>query len=161
VRGGVNPGRQRAQILSVFETAGIRASRLEFVPIAPRRDYLKLYDRADIALDTFPYNGHTTSLDALWMGVPVISRIGETVASRAGWSQLTNLQLRELVARSDEEFVSIAKSLAADLPRLTSLRQMLRRRMEESPLMDAPRFARGVEAVFREAWQRWCAATAP
>jgi protein O-GlcNAc transferase len=104
-------------------------------------------------LDAFPYNGHTTSLDALWMGVPVVSLTGRAPVSRAGLSQLTNLGLSELAARSDAEYVSIATNLSADLPRLAELRATLRARMQASPLMDAPRFAKNVEAAYRSMWQ--------
>ena len=130
---------------------------MEFVEARSRREYLELYHRVDIVLDTFPYNGHTTSLDALWMGVPVVSLAGATSVSRAGLSQLTNLGLPELVAHSEEDYVRIAANLASDLPRLATLRSTIRDRMENSVLMDAPRFARNVEAAYRSMWQTWCA----
>jgi len=98
------------------------------------------------------HGGHTTSLDSFWMGVPVVTRIGSTVVGRAGWSQLCNLDLKELAADSDEQFVKIAVEWAADLPRLSELRKDLRPRMKRSPLMDAPRFARNMEAAYREMW---------
>jgi predicted O-linked N-acetylglucosamine transferase (SPINDLY family) len=91
------------------------------------------------------------------MGVPVVTRVGHTVVGRAGYSQLMNLGLSELVAWSDDEFVSIAARLAADQSRLAHMRTTLRGRTERSPLMDAPRFARNIEAAYREIWQRWCA----
>jgi hypothetical protein len=84
-------------------------------------------------LDTFPYNGHTTSLDSLWMGVPVITLVGQTTVGRAGLSQLTNLGLPELIGGTPEDFVRIAVDLAGDLPRLGDLRTTLRGRMEASP----------------------------
>jgi protein O-GlcNAc transferase len=130
-------------------------AQVEFVEFRPRSEYLKLYHRIDLGLDTFPYNGHTTSLDSLWMGVPVITKLGNTAVGRAGYSQLSNLNLRELVAQSDEEFVQIAVNLANDLPRLADLRMNLRQRTERSPLMDAERFARNVETAFRRMWQAW------
>jgi predicted O-linked N-acetylglucosamine transferase (SPINDLY family) len=120
-----------------------------------------LYHRLDIVLDTFPYNGHTTSLDALWMGVPVVSLAGRTPVSRAGLSQLTNLGLPELVAHSEDDYVRIAVELAGDLPRLGQLRSTLRERMENSVLTDAPRFARNVEAAYRKMWQAWCTGQPP
>jgi predicted O-linked N-acetylglucosamine transferase (SPINDLY family) len=106
-----------------------------------------------------PYNGITTTCDALWMGVPVMSIVGRTAAGRAGLSQLSTLGLPELVAFSDEDFVTIAAQLAADLPRLGELRRTLRERMISSPLMDGRRFARGVEAAYRSMWRRWCASS--
>jgi predicted O-linked N-acetylglucosamine transferase (SPINDLY family) len=148
-------GSHRQRTLEVLEKDGIEAHRVEFVEFRPRRDYLELYHRLDIVLDTAPYNGHTTSLDALWMGVPVVSLAGRTPVSRAGLSQLTNLGLPELVARSETEYVRIAESLASDLPHLALLRSTLRARMQASTLMDAPRFARNVETAYRSIWQAW------
>src|SRR4029079_18530054 len=102
--------------------------------------------------DTFPYNGHTTSLDAYFMGVPVITLPGQTVVGRAGVSQLTNLGLTELIAHSPDGFVQIAASLRADTAALSELRSGRRERMRRSPLMDAPRFARNIEAAYRRMW---------
>jgi len=136
---------------------GIEAQRIEFCEPRPRRQYLELYGQVDIALDPFPYNGHTTSLDALWMGVPVVSLAGQHAVGRAGLSQLTNLGLPELVADTEDEYVSIAAGLAGDLRRLAEMRATLRPRMEASVLMDAPRFARQIETAYRTMWRRWCA----
>src|SRR5262249_51648898 len=116
----------------------------------------ELYRRIDLGLDTVPYNGHTTSLDSLWMGVPVVTRVGRTVVGRAGWSQLSNLNVTELAAWSDKDFVALAAGLARDLPRLTRLRATLRDRMQSSPLMNATRFARHVESTYRCIWREWC-----
>jgi predicted O-linked N-acetylglucosamine transferase (SPINDLY family) len=110
-----------------------------------------------MVLDPFPYNGHTTSLDALWMGVPVVSLAGERAVSRAGLSQLTNLGLPELVSRTEDEYVAIATRLAGDLPRLAELRATLRSRMEASVLTDARHFARQIESAYRTMWRNWCA----
>jgi len=151
-------GSHRQRTLETLEREGVDARRVKFVENRSRRDYLELYHRVDIVLDTFPYNGHTTSLDALWMGVPVVSLAGETPVSRAGLSQLTNLGLPELVARSETEFVNIADRLARDFPRLAQLRATLRGRMQTSVLMDAPRFTRQIEQAYRSMWERWCAA---
>jgi len=150
------PGSQRQRVLDTLAQGGVGAERIEFAAFRPRPDYLGLHQRVDLGLDTFPYNGHTTSLDAFWMGVPVVTRTGGTVVGRAGWSQLCNLGLGELAATSDEKFVDIAVGLAQDLPRLARLRAGLRSRMEDSPLMDGQRFARNVEAAFRRIWQHWC-----
>jgi predicted O-linked N-acetylglucosamine transferase (SPINDLY family) len=149
-------GSHREQALEVFSREGIDARRAEFVVQRPRQTYLESYHRVDIALDPFPYNGHTTSLEALWMGVPVISMAGDGPVSRAGWSQLSNLGLPELVAFSEDDYVRIASRWAGDLPRLAQLRRTLRSRMEASVLMDARHFARSVEMVYRTLWQRWC-----
>ena len=154
-------GSHRQWVSRTLEREGIEARRVEFLDFRPRREYLELYHRLDIVLDIFPYNGHTTSLDALWMGVPVVTLAGATAVSRAGLSQLTNLGLPELVARSETEYVNIAERLARDLPRLAELRTTLRARMRASPLMDAPRFARSVEAAYRFMWQRWSLGNSP
>jgi len=151
------PGGHRQRVLDCLAAGGVAAGRVEFAPFRPRLEYLALHRRVDLGLDTFPYNGHTTSLDAFWMGVPVVTRLGGTVVGRAGWSQLCNLDLRELAADSDDAFVRIATGLAGDLPRLAGLRAGLRARMSASPLMDGDRFARSIEAAFREIWARWCA----
>ncbi|HEY4248947.1 MAG TPA: tetratricopeptide repeat protein [Lacunisphaera sp.] len=135
---------------------GSVADRVKFAAYQPRCDYLELYHQIDVGLDTFPYNGHTTSLDALWMGVPVISRSGSTAVSRAGLSLMTTLGLPEFVAGTNDQFVRIATNLANDRTRLGSLRSGLRERMQRSPLMDAGRFAKNMEAAYRLMWQNWC-----
>jgi protein O-GlcNAc transferase len=149
-------GQARARLLETLGGFGVAAERVELVSRRPRLEYLALYGRIDVCLDTLPYNGHTTSLDALWMGVPVVSRVGETVVGRAGLCQARNLDLLELVAHTDEEFVSAAARLVGDLERLAQLRSSLRRRLDSSPLMDAKRFAQQLEGSYREAWRRWC-----
>jgi protein O-GlcNAc transferase len=121
----------------------------------PRMGYLQRYNNIDLGLDTIPYNGHSTSLDSLWMGVPVVSLLGRTVVGRAGWSQLSNLKLTELVAETSEDYIKLAASWATDLPRLAELRRTLRERMKASPLMDARGFARGIEAEYRKMWKTW------
>ncbi|HTV48193.1 MAG TPA: tetratricopeptide repeat protein [Phycisphaerae bacterium] len=135
---------------------GIGPERLNFVRRSPRPEYLRLYDRIDIVLDTFTCNGHTTTMDSLWMGVPVVSLAGNTIVGRGGKSILTNVGLPELVANTSEEYVDIAVKLAGDLPRLKELRTTLRQRMENSPLMDAKRFTSNVEAAYRNMWKKWC-----
>ena len=151
------PGRHRQRPLDMMRSEGVDPARVEFVDLQPRGQYLQTHQRIDIALDTFPYNGHTTSLDSFWMGVPVVTLVGRTVVGRAGWSQLNNLGLRELAAQGEEQFVQIATALAKDLPRLGDLRATLRSRMMQSPLTDAKRFARGIEAAYREMWRARCA----
>ena len=89
------------------------------------------------------------------MGVPVVTLVGSTVVGRAGLCQLTNLGLPELIAFNPEQFVRIAAELACNLRALGDLRATLRARMAASPLMDAPRFARNLEAAYRQVWQRW------
>ncbi|MGD0389326.1 MAG: tetratricopeptide repeat protein [Tepidisphaeraceae bacterium] len=149
-------GSHRQSLLDLLQREGISADRIELIAGRPRLQYLELYHRIDVGLDTFPYNGHTTSLDSFWMGVPVVTLVGQTVVGRAGLSQLTNLGLPELIAQTPEQYVQIATALAGDLPRLGELRRTLRARMEASALMDAPRFARNIEAAYRQMWRNWC-----
>jgi predicted O-linked N-acetylglucosamine transferase (SPINDLY family) len=150
------PGSHRQRTLDFLLQHGIDPERIEFEPNHPRPEYLKLYNRIDIGLDSFPYNGHTTSLDSFWMGVPVVTLVGQTAVSRAGWCQLSNLGLAELAGHHPDQFVEAAVNLAGDLPRLAHMRSTLRKRMEQSPLMDGPRFARNIEAAYRQMWRRWC-----
>jgi protein O-GlcNAc transferase len=142
-------GAHRARVSEVLHEFAVEPDRIEFVPYQPRRTYLETYRRIDLCLDTLPYNGHTTSLDAYWMGVPVITRIGRTVAGRAGWSQLNNLGLPELAASDDATFVDKAVAAANDLTALAALRSGLRERMRASPLMDAVAFAAAMESTYR------------
>lgn len=142
-------GNARQRTLYTLGSHGIAADRIEFVAHQPQDAYLHTYDRIDIGLDTFPYNGHTTSLDAFWMGVPVVTRVGRTAVGRAGFSQLSNLQLTELAAHTEQEFVSIAIELARDHDRIRALRRELRSRMLRSPLTDARRFCRSMESACR------------
>jgi protein O-GlcNAc transferase len=145
------------QISRFFESRGLPADRLEILGKEPDfRAHLDLYNQVDIALDTFPYHGTTTTCEALWMGVPVVSLAGPSHVSRVGVSLLNCIGLPDLIAQSPQEYVSIAVKLAADLPRLAELRRSMRDRMRASPLMDAPRFARDIEAAYRQMWHIWC-----
>jgi len=150
-------GSHQQRTLEILRRKGIEGHRVEFVAPRARQAYLELYRRLDIVLDSFPYNGHTTSLEALWMGVPVVSLVGRTAVSRAGLSQLSNVGLPELAAFSESDFVSIATLLARDLVRLAELRNTLRSRMQASLLMDATHFTRSIEAAYRTMWRQWCA----
>jgi predicted O-linked N-acetylglucosamine transferase (SPINDLY family) len=154
-------GSHRQHACDVLSDRGVEPDRVEFASYRPRERYLELFRQIDLSLDTLPYNGHTTSLDSLFMGVPVVTLVGGTVVGRASASQLTNLRLQELIARTPDEYVAVAGALAEDLPRLDALRSSLRQRMQRSALMDAPRFARGVEAAYRQMWRRCCARVAP
>src|SRR5208282_4692744 len=109
-----------------FFAAAVDPQRVEFVGVSLLPEYFRLYDRIDIALDPFPYSGGTTTCDALWMGVPVVSLAGKTAVGRAGLSILTNAGLPDLVAGSIDDYLRIAASLANDLARLDGLRTGLR-----------------------------------
>jgi len=152
------PGSHRDRVRQFFAQAAVDPGRVEFVGHTPVAEYFPMFARLDIGLDPFPYTGGTTTCDALWMGVPVVSLAGKAPLSRAGLSILSNACLPDLVAWTPEEYVRLATALAGDLPRLAALRAGLRERVQQSPLGDAPRFARNVEAAFRSMWRRWCAA---
>jgi predicted O-linked N-acetylglucosamine transferase (SPINDLY family) len=146
-------GTHRQRLQDQLKQDGVEPNRVRFVAFTPNEKYFDLYQQIDIALDTFPYGGGTTTCDALWMGVPVVSLVGQTAVGRGGLSILSNIGLPELVGRSEEDYVRIASELARDIPRLENLRSTLRQKMERSPLMDAPRFARNVEAAYRTMWR--------
>jgi predicted O-linked N-acetylglucosamine transferase (SPINDLY family) len=153
------PEGARARLLGVFERCGVEPARLDFLALRGRREYLSAYGRMDVGLDTFPVSGATTSLDAFWMGVPVVTLAGQTPPGRAGVSIATNLGLPELIAGSEDEYVRASVELTRDLGKLADLRAGLRGRMEASPLMDAEKYARDVERAYRSAWKNWCAGT--
>jgi len=150
-----SPARDRAR--AALEREGVDSARVEFLERLKYRDFLAAYQRIDVALDCLPYNGHTTSLDAFWMGVPVVTQVGDTIVGRAGASMAQNLELEELVAHDADAFVSIATTLARSPDRLAELRRGLRARMKRSPLMDAAGFARELEHAYRVAWRAFCA----
>jgi predicted O-linked N-acetylglucosamine transferase (SPINDLY family) len=154
----VPEGRHRRRLAERLFARGVEPQRVDFVAFRPRAEYLRTYADIDFCLDTFPYNGHTTSLDALWMGVPTVTRVGATCVGRGGLSQLYQLGLSELAADTDAAFVDIATALAADLPRLAALRGSLRAQLAASPLMDGARFARHLEAAYRAAWRDYACA---
>jgi predicted O-linked N-acetylglucosamine transferase (SPINDLY family) len=154
-RAGGDP-QARALFLDQFRRAGISADQVTVVGQRPAIEYLRLYDQVDIALDTFPYNGTTTTCDALWMGVPVVSLVGGHHAGRVGLSILSRLGLETLAARSADEYVEKATALAQDLRGLEKLRASIRPLMMDSPLCNARAFAGAVEYAYRRMWQRWC-----
>jgi predicted O-linked N-acetylglucosamine transferase (SPINDLY family) len=147
----------RERIAREFESRGIAANRLTLAGFENDvAAHFRAYGQIDIALDTFPYNGTTTTCEAMWMGVPVVTFAGKTHVTRVGASLLTTVGLGELIANSPEEYVSIAAALARNPNRLTEIRATLRQTMQKSPLMDGPAFARDVEALYRHIWRRWC-----
>jgi protein O-GlcNAc transferase len=146
----------RQRIRQLMESQGIAQSRLEFVGRMDRTTFLRTHDRIDIALDPLPYNGITTTCDALFMGTPVLTLVGQTAAGRAGKGMLSTIGLNELIADNSEEFVRKGTELAGDIPRLVEIRRTLRRRLRESPLMNAKRFTRDMENAYRATWRTWC-----
>ncbi len=148
----------RERYLAFFQKHGIAADRLELIGWLPRiADHLDLYHRIDIALDTFPYNGTTTTCEALWMGAPVITLAGDRHAGRVGVSLLTQIGLTDLIADTPEDYVNRAVQLAENPERVADLRSGLRERMVNSVLCDGKTFAQNLETAYREMWKRWCA----
>ncbi|MFZ5908191.1 MAG: tetratricopeptide repeat protein [Nitrospirota bacterium] len=147
----------RTAVLERFTEKGIKPERLELLGWEPSSQaHLDLYNRIDIALDTFPYNGTTTTCEALWMGVPAITLAGRTHASRVGASLLANAGIPGLVAESPEEYLTLAFNLAGDIRSLASLRGKLRDSLSRSALTDSTRFAAELERSYRSIWQEWC-----
>jgi protein O-GlcNAc transferase len=148
-------GSHRDRAGKFFAQRGVSPDRLSFVQRAPFLEYLKTYERIDIALDPFPYVGGTTSCDALWMGAPVVTLAGELATGRGGVSIMNNIAHSEWIADSPGQFIEIAKTLAGDLAGLARIRSGLRDRMRNSPLMDAKRFAADMENAYRQMWRAW------
>ncbi len=148
----------REEIARQFAACGIADDRLDLRAGVTRAGLLATYNDIDIALDPFPYGGGTTTAEALWMGVPVVSLRGDRFAGRVSESMLTTVGLPELVAADADAYIATAGTLAADLPHLADLRRRLRAMVTGSPLCDADRFTRHLEAAYRSMWRRWCAA---
>lgn len=140
-----------------FAAHGVAAERIILEGHEPRSKYLTAYQRLDIALDPFPYPGGTTTVESLWMGVPVLTLAGNSFLSRQGVSLLMNAGLPDWIAEDAEDYVSRAVSHANKLQELTTMRQGLRHKVLSSSIFDAPRFARHFEQALRGLWQAWCA----
>ncbi len=136
-----------------FEKHGIQRRFLRIVGWLAKQDHWKLYNEVDLALDTFPYNGALTVLEALWMGVPTVSVIGDTYVSRTALMIMTQVGLSSLVASNRERMVTKAIALAHNRESLAGLRANLRQALSASPLCDAQRQAHGVEAAYQRMWQ--------
>ncbi|MBW8721207.1 MAG: tetratricopeptide repeat protein [Polaromonas sp.] len=139
-----------------FAVHGIAADRLIFEGYVPRANYLAAYQRVDIALDPFPFPGGTTTVEALWMGIPVLTLAGERFLSRQGVGLLMNAGLPEWVVADPHDYVARAVAHAGDLQRLALLRRGLRKQVLDSPVFDASRFARHFETALRGIWRTWC-----
>jgi predicted O-linked N-acetylglucosamine transferase (SPINDLY family) len=156
---GVDRGRLREATRAAFAAAGVAAERVLLRPTdRDQMDHLQHYNQVDVALDPFPYNGVTTTCDALWMGVPVVTLRGERHSSRICASILTNAGLPELVADTTSAYQAMALKLGADVERLAKLRAGMRDRLRGSRLMDAIGVTLEVEASYRRLWQEWCSA---
>jgi predicted O-linked N-acetylglucosamine transferase (SPINDLY family) len=156
---GVPAGRAQERLLEQFTQQGIAASRIRLVAPLPMNEYFPWFDEVDLALDSTPYSGGTTTCDTLWMGVPVVTLAGSRSVSRSAASMLTTVGLADWIAYTREDYVRLALQFAGDPALLARLRASLRQRMRESPLMDEPRFARDLEAIYRGMWRAWCEAS--
>lgn len=145
----------RQTTLERFAAHGIATGRLLLEGPSPRDEYFATFNRVDLALDPFPYPGGTTSVEGLWMGVPVLSRRGDRFLSHLGETVLQTAGLSDWIAENDDDYVAKALAFASDLPRLAALRTGLRAQLLASPLCDAPRYARHLESAFTQMWTRW------
>jgi protein O-GlcNAc transferase len=148
--------RKRAAVTGVLTAAGVDPGRFEFLPRVGTSEYYDLVGSADIALDAYPYGGGTTTFDALWMGVPVVTAVGDLPVSRSAASVLSALGMDEWIAPSIDDFVDVAAARAADRDGLLHQRRTLRARLEASPLTDHARFARNLESELRQMWRAYC-----
>jgi len=154
------PGRGRS-LLDAFARHGIASNRILLEGASATAAYYRAYDRIDIALDPFPYNGGTTTFDTLWMGVPLVCLRSEPLIGRVTADLLNGLGLPELVALAPDEYVGIAVALSRDPGRLADYRERLRGILEASPLMDVRGLTMGLEDACRVMWKRWCAGDGP
>ena len=141
--------------------AGILRDRIQLVTRLPKRQYFEAYHGIDVALDPFPYNGGVTTGDALWMGVPVLTVAGGSYLSRQGVMAMLAVGLPEFIAEDPEALIPLAKMWMNRRPELAELRRTMRERLLASPLADAPRFVRNLEASLRSEWAKRCAAEQP
>jgi tetratricopeptide (TPR) repeat protein len=142
------------RLVAELESRGIDPGRARFRGLVPPDAHMRLLSTVDIALDSFPYTGQTTTCECLWMGVPVVTLAGNIHVSRASAGLLLRVGLGDMVARDIEEYVRIARRAASDLTALAALRRGLRRRVRESTLVDGARFAREVEEAYLWMWQQ-------
>jgi predicted O-linked N-acetylglucosamine transferase (SPINDLY family) len=160
---GLGESGVRAGYVDRFVQTGIDPSRVEFIErTAGTAEHLALYHRVDVALDTFPYHGTTTTCEAMWMGCPVVTLLGDRHAARVTASLVTAVGHPEWVARSRSDYVAIAAGLASDVSALAGLRARLRSEMENSGLLDHAGQASRFGAAIRACWREWCqSASAP
>jgi predicted O-linked N-acetylglucosamine transferase (SPINDLY family) len=156
VLAGVPDGPARDGLLADLEGAGVPAARIAALPPAALDVYLRSIGGVDIALDTTPYSGGTTTCDALWMGVPVIALRGSRSISRSAASILSTVGLADWIAATPEDYVRLAAKFARDAALLAELRGSLRQKMRLSPIMDEPAFVRDLEEAYRTMWRAWC-----
>jgi protein O-GlcNAc transferase len=146
-----------ASALAALDAAGIARERIDVHGRRERAGYIELFNQVDVSVDPFPYPGHTTTLDSLWMGVPVVTLEGDAPISRGSGSILNAMGLKELIARNEDDYVRSAVELARNSARRSELRATLRERTKRSTISDGAAFARRLEAAYRSMWKRWIA----
>ena len=154
--GGGDDDTVRDHYLDQFRSLGIAAGRVEICGRKATIEHLEMYGRVDIALDTHPYNGTTTTCEAMWMGVPTLSLVGKSHSSRVGLSLLNRVGLGDFAASTPEEYVAKALAFSGELENLAKIRTFLRSMMFNSPLCDNKGFTRSLEAAYRKMWHKWC-----
>ena len=143
--------------LQLFASHGISTERLELrKTVNSVKEHLETYGEIDIALDTFPYHGTTTTCEALWMGVPVVTLAGNTHVSRVGVSLLNQVGLSDLITTDEDAYINKAVELADNNSRLVEIRKTLRKTLLESSLCDSVSFTKNLETVYRDVWNKWC-----
>ena len=154
---GLDDPDTRDHLIARFAASGVDAERVELRGASPAAEVLAAYADIDIALDPFPYSGDMTTLECLWMGVPVVTLPGDRPIARMTAGHLASVGLDNLVATSPDDYVAIARGLAENPAGLAELRAGLRQRIESSALCDGAAFTRDFETALRDAWRRWCA----
>jgi predicted O-linked N-acetylglucosamine transferase (SPINDLY family) len=159
---GLTTEEARARYTQRFAMLGLPMTRVELLDRTPDNfSHLALYGRVDVALDTYPYHGTTTTCEALWMGVPVVTLVGDRHMSRVGLSLLTSVGHAEWAATSPDDYVRIAKQLAIDPAQRAALRTQLREDLRRSSLLDHAGQSARFAAALRQCWTGWCERTAP
>lgn len=155
--GGLEQPSTQQRIREVFSRRGVTPERIELLGASGRQQHLAQYGQVDLALDPFPHGGGVSTLESLWMGVPVVTLMGEHVSGRLSASVLTTLGLNQFIARTSQDYVDRALQHAQDACGLADLRQTLRNRLSASILCDHRAYCRAAESAYREMWRRWCA----
>ncbi|MHC4354097.1 MAG: O-linked N-acetylglucosamine transferase, SPINDLY family protein, partial [Planctomycetota bacterium] len=158
--GGGDDEAVKGHYLGEFEGLGIAPDRVTICGRKPTIEHLEMYGQVDMALDTYPYNGTTTTCEAMWMGVPTVSLVGSSHASRVGLSLLSRVGLKDFAASTAEEYVGKAVAFSGELENLAKIRTFLRGMMFNSPLCDRKSFTRSLEAAYRKMWRQWCGGSA-
>ncbi|MDD5030644.1 MAG: peptide-binding protein, partial [Rhodoferax sp.] len=150
-----NDDHLKQRLLGLFSQNDVPSERLILLPEMLMREYHLIHHQIDLALDPFPYNGTTTTMQTLWMGVPVITLAGSNAKSRCGVALMSRVDLPQFICQSEDEYVQCVVRAAADLPALNDIRQSLRGRMQAAETSPAT-ITRHLEAAYRQMWRTWC-----